>query len=302
MLIVTQGSRIKGSASASAVRCQPMWHDSVWKYNCPAYISSNRVDSHAMQLTRAIERLRDRILPHRFDYIATRRRKIIDPSYAKYYVHRVQTEDGESESFITHFTFVKFNTSQERYYCELRRGVCVSRAIVFCLSSNSRWRTESPLDCNKGYVKHTTRSTSVFISFRANEVRWSDMLIQSDLENLSYEHLKLESLFNSFVVSLARANVRQLDSLQKRIVRSLVNREHRGIFGLRPNSPYICTLTPNRLDALVWYIDDTSVGVPGSRSGQDGGKEETREEERGTCLLNKRFSHGYNVRNWSTLR
>lgn len=77
------------------------------------------------------------------------------------------------------------------------------------------------------------------------------MLIQSDLENLSYEHLKLESLFNSFVVSLARANVRQLDSLQKRIVRSLVNREHRGIFGLRPNSPYICTLTPNRLDALV---------------------------------------------------
>jgi len=126
MLIVTQGSRIKGSANASAVRWQPVWHDSVWKYNCPAYISSNRVDSHAMQLTRAIERLRDRILPH-----STHRRKNDYRSFLCDITFIVQTEDGESESFIIHFTFVKFNTSQKRYYYELRHGVRVSRVIVY---------------------------------------------------------------------------------------------------------------------------------------------------------------------------
>lgn len=77
--------------------------------------------------------------------------------------------DDKSESFIAHFAFCK-----ARY---VTRALLFVVEFVFHVRSYfagariPRWGTESPLDCNKGYVRHTARSTSVFISFRANEVR-----------------------------------------------------------------------------------------------------------------------------------
>jgi len=98
-------------------------------------LRSNRVDSHAIRLTRAVEITRSHIAAQirRIDA-----RTIVDPSYDAKISRRVNGSEGES--FIAHFAFVKFSTSQERYYRELRREVRVSRAIAFCpiVSSNSR--------------------------------------------------------------------------------------------------------------------------------------------------------------------
>lgn len=134
-----------------------------------------------------------------------------------------------------------------------RRGARVSRAIAFRPSANSALRgTESPLDTA---IKDTSGGhrargealpSSSHFEFQWSSLKWYAHPIWPGKIYLADALLKLEGLFNSLVRTLLARTprlARQPDSLQKRIARSLVNREHRGIFGPRPNSPYVRTYT-----------------------------------------------------------
>lgn len=113
---------------------------------------------------------------------------------------------------------------------------------------------DSLLDCNKGYLAKRGILYQVLpSSFHFEPMKFAEVICSSNLTwkiYLTYKFKTLESLFTHVPLSYLF-----LDSHQKRTARSLVNREHRGIFGPRPNSSYlrtyVRTLVQNRLDALA---------------------------------------------------
>lgn len=105
MLTVAQGSRIKGSASASASTLSSQCDRIRCENTIAPLIPRVIVLTPTQRGWPARRRLRDRVLPQeRLSNLLTTRKH-----------SAVQTEDDKSESFITHFA--KFSTSQERYYC-----------------------------------------------------------------------------------------------------------------------------------------------------------------------------------------
>lgn len=113
---------------------------------------------------------------------------------------------------------------------------------------------ENLLDHNKGHLAKRGILYQVLpSSFHFETIKFAEAVCSFNLTWKIYFTYKFKTLESLFTHVRRTSFPRVLDSLQKRTARSLVNREHRGIFGPRPNSSYlhmyVCLLVQNR---TVW--------------------------------------------------
>lgn len=101
---------------------------------------------------------------------------------------------------------------------------------------------EDLLDCNKGHLAKRGILYQVLpSSFHFETMKFTEAICSSNLTWKIYFTYKFKILESLFTHVRRTSFPRVLDSHQKRTARSLVNREHRGIFGPRPNSSHLYT-------------------------------------------------------------
>lgn len=127
-------------------------------------------------------------------------------------------------------------------------------------------------------------------------MKFAEMICSSNLTWKLYFTYKFKTLKSLFTHGRHTSFPRVLDSHQKRTARSLVNREHRGIFGPRSNSSYlrtyirVCTRTksPGCVRVIYrWHERGCKVGK--SISGKDERDGKTREEVRSKTLIKQKI-------------